>query len=218
MAKALYFGLDPSRYQKHSSYEVVHVPLLRIVPRPLDDPAIQQALASFDLISHVLFTSRTAVFWLHQYLAMHAYPPSLWQKKTLLAIGSATEGALEELPDLWRRKASCKPQEETSEGVCALLDTLSPPPPWLFWPHSALSRSLILEYLQEHKIPYQAPVLYDTLFVRPAVLPPLEEFTELVFSSPSTIDAFLQIYEQFPIGPKLVTIGPTTNRYLLNFI
>lgn len=214
MAKALYFGLDPSHYQKTSPYEVIHLPLIRIVPRSFEDPSIQQALACFDLVSHVLLTSRSAVFWWNQYLSQYAYPATRWVKKTLLAIGPATEKALEDLPNPWKRQATHKPEVETSEGICALLGELSPAPSLLLWPHSALSRSLIIECLEKRQIPYQAPILYETLPQQPAPLPLLEDFQELVFSSPSTIDAFLQLYPYFPDGLKLVTIGPTTEKHL----
>lgn len=214
MAKALYFGLDPGHYQKKSPYEVIHLPLIQIVPRPFEDPLIQQALDCFDLVSHVLLTSRSAVFWWNQYLCQSAYPTSGWLKKELLAIGPATEKALEDLPNPWNRKATHKPEIETSEGICALLQKLSPAPSLLLWPHSALSRSLIIECLEKRQIPYQAPIVYDTLPKHPTILPPLEEFKELVFSSPSTIDAFLQLYQRFPEGLNLVTIGPTTEKYL----
>lgn len=226
MAKVLYFGLDPSHYQKNSPYEVIHLPLIRIVPRPFADPSIQQALACFDLASHVLFTSRSAVFWWNQYLSQYlspylsqyAYSTAKWLKKELLAIGPGTEKAIEELPHPWKRQASHKPEVETSEGICALLDTLSPTPSLLLWPHSALSRPLIIECLEKRRIPYQAPILYDTLLQQPTILPLLEDFKELVFSSPSTIDAFLQLYQHFPEGLKLVTIGPTTKKHLLSLL
>ena len=214
MIKALYFGLDPLRYQKHSPYQIVHCPLINTLPRPFEEPSLQEAFACFDRVSHLLLTSRSAVFLWNQYLIQGACPVEVWQKKKVLAIGRATEEALQGLPSPWTCSASYKPQKETSEGICALLPLLSPQPSLLLWPHSALSRSTILESLHRLKIPYLAPILYDTVFEQPARLPPLEEFQVLIFSSPSTIDAFLQLYGSFPNHALLETIGPTTHQYL----
>ena len=43
----------------------------------------------------------------------------------------------------------------------------------------------------------------------------LLEFDEIFFTSPSTVDGFLNIFGAFPKnGPRLVSIGPITKAYL----
>ena len=214
MIKALYFGLDPLRYQKRSLYQIVHCPLIKTLSRPFEEPSLQQALACFNRVSHLLLTSRSAVFFFIFYLVQWACPVEVWQEKKILAIGGGTAEALRELPYPWTCSVSYRPQKETSEGVCALLQLLAPKPSFLLWPHSALSRSAIIESLQRLEIPYQAPILYDTVLEQPALLPSLEEFQVLIFSSPSTIDAFLHLYGSFPNHTLLETIGHNKKKYL----
>ena len=65
----LYLGLDPSRYPR----PVLHYPILKIVPRAVTVP---------DSYTHLLFTSRQAVFRWRE-IASEPWPQSL-------AIGDAT--------------------------------------------------------------------------------------------------------------------------------
>jgi len=59
--------------------------------------------------------------------------------------------------------------------------------------------------------------LYRTVFQRPDPVPSLEEMEEIVFTSPSTVEAFLQIYGQIPKNIKITAIGPVTQNVLSKY-
>ena len=81
-------------------------------------------------------------------------------------------------------------EDESSEGVVAMLQQMSLEK--VLWPHSALSRRIIADYLGPKCHEW---VLYDTVNV----------FDEVIVTSPSTVDALLK---------HIVPIGNITKEYL----
>jgi uroporphyrinogen-III synthase len=190
MHRILYLGIDPSRYVHQGS--LVHCPIIQTVPRACDE-----ILSIWPNITHVLFTSPSAV---------RHWPLPLAGKK-LLAIGAVTAQAIKE-PSLIAPIA-------TQEGVIALLQTLDLG--YLLWPRSTKSRSTIADYLTAQKIRFHLFDLYETETLRPDPLPNLDSFDEIVFTSPSTVHAFLELYGFFPTRKKLTPIGPITAKEIDRF-
>lgn len=108
-------------------------------------------------------------------------------------------------------------KEETAEGMLPLLASLRPTD-FVLWPHSQLSRNIIPRFLEERKIPYAAPILYNTIPLHPKTPPPLDAFDEIIFTSPSTVESFISLYGTLPSNKKLTSIGPVTDQVLLNFL
>lgn len=204
--RILYVGLD---YPQHLEGSITHCPLIQIVPRSYQDEAISHSLSLFLAYTHVLITSKSAIPILMQYLPLFGYSQQDWQSKKILAIGQATAKEL--------AKNGITPfliaKEETSEGLIAELKAFSPSS-FFFWPHSSLSRPVIREFFQAQAFRYQECSLYDTKPRRPDSLPPLEAFDEIIFTSPSTIDAFMHFYGSLPENKSLRAIGPITEHHL----
>jgi len=184
MHRILYLGLDPSRY-KHSG-ELLHCPIIQITPNSLDE----ETKRVWPLITHVLFTSPSAV----------KYWPLPLIGKQIISIGAATASVLP-VPSITAPFA-------TQEGVIALLDTLDLSEAYLFWPRSSRSRAFLSEYLAGKKI--HVFDLYETTLRRPEVMPDLIRFDEIVFTSPSTVYAFLELFSFIPLDKKITSIGPVT--------
>jgi len=203
--RVLYLGLDPSRYE--GEHELTHLPLIRIEPRPLEG-VVKNAFLNFENFTHVLFTSRSAVAIFLDY----AQKLSLVDvhKKKYICVGTATAELLSDYQTLY-------PQEQTAEGVVELLKTLDLRASRIFFPHSKLSRPVIFQYLERNAISFQPLVLYDTVF-NPVNLPSLDEYDELVFTSPSTVHAFAKLTHQRPLPSRCVAIGPITKKVLNHFI
>ena len=188
MHRILYLGLDPSRY-KHSG-ELVHCPIIQVTPNPIDE----EISRVWPLITHVLFTSPSAV---------KHWPLSL-EGKTIISIGHATASMLL-VPSIIAPFA-------TQEGVIALLETLDLTNVYLLWPRSSKARPLLLEYLAERKT--HIFDLYETSLRRPEVWPDLTSFDEIVFTSPSTVQAFVRLFGSIPADKKITPIGPVTAKLL----
>lgn len=185
-SKILYVGLDPSRYPR----PVVHCPVIQIYPYAL--PAID-----WPAVTHVIYTSRVAAQLLPK--------P---EGKCVIAVGKATAEAL--------GGADYVACDERAEGVVALLESLALNKAHVLYPHSARSRPLIRDYLEEKHIPHTAFALYETRPRPEAVLPDLDAFDEIVFTSPSTVEAFVALCGTLP-AKRLTAIGPVTEKALEKF-
>lgn len=189
--KTIYFGLDPTRYK--SGGEIVHFPLIETQPFPF------RLVKNFLSRPHgrVLFTSRTAVSYYFQYADV--------RDKTYLCVGKATA---ERLGDFGLEAAHIA-DEPCAEGVIELLEQLDYED--ILYPHSAKARPLLPEYLKGKG--GTAFALYDT-YPLSTVLPDLSEFDQLVFTSPSTVEAFCALCKALPPREKCHAIGPVTQNAL----
>lgn len=181
----LYLGLNPPP-------GVFHYPVIRT--EKLDTPELQRAKELWPSFTHVIFTSQTAV----------RYWDLPLDGKTVIAIGEATASALS-VPSVLAPSA-------TQEGVIALLESLNLRNAYLFLPHSKRSRPNLEQYLIEKGISHFVLDLYDTVFQKPLPVPDLSLFDEIVFTSPSTVEGFLEIYGKLPLDKKLTSIGPVTEK------
>ncbi|WP_068469062.1 uroporphyrinogen-III synthase [Candidatus Protochlamydia phocaeensis] len=200
----LYTGLDPHHYQGKGN--VTHVPLIEIVPRPLSDPAIQPVLSQFAQYTHVIVTSKSTIPILQDYLCRLGFSLQEWAQKSTLAVGRATAAHLSACGIHPMRVA----KEETAEGLLYEMDSMSLKDAFFLWPHSAQSRPVLKNYFSRHKIAFQDCLLYDTLPHYPSYLPDVDAFDEIVFTSPSTVKAFVQIFGSLPAHKQLTPIGPIT--------
>ncbi len=191
--RTLYLGLDPSRYSK----KVTHYPIIETVPiQTLDEPT----KAAWHFATHILFTSRSAV--------KHWFALSSIAEQEVFAVGPGTLAALQEL----NVDATVAPFA-TQEGMIELLEATDLSKAYLFWPKSASARQVLGDYLKKRKLRFYAFDLYETRTQAPKPLPNLNDFDELVFTSPSTIAAFLQIFGAIPKHKKITCIGPVTEAF-----
>jgi len=204
--RQLYLGLNPSNYL--TTDLLTHVPLIKIVPVPLS--AVAESFKIFAHYTHILITSQSTIPLLLLYLKSLDLKIYEGQEKIFLAVGKTTAKALKEVGIF----VDSIPPEETSEGLISLFQQLDLQNAHLFWPHSALSRPVIRTYLLEKNIKFTECFLYTTETNYPAQLPKLTEFDEIIFTSPSTVDAFLQIFGSLPISKILTPIGKITAHYL----
>lgn len=182
--RILYLGLRPKAGTFH--YPVIRTEFCA---------ELSEAFELWPQFSHVIFTSQTTV----------EYWPGPWDKQ-VIAIGDATANAM--------RRRGARPliaPFATQEGVIELIKNIKG---YFFIPRSRLARSLLTDFLEEKKIPFYALDLYDTRFQKLEPVPNLDDFDEIVFTSPSTVEGFLRIYGRLPKGKKLSSIGPVTERAL----
>lgn len=208
--KILYLGLDPSHYQTDG--EVTHWPVIQIIPRPLSDEPLQKALKRFDDYTHIVVTSKSTVAILKEYLPLSGIPLESWTAKATVAVGKTTAKHL--------FACGISPiavaKEETAEGLIREIKQLDLSHAHFFWPHSSQARPIIKDFFEDNAIPYSSCALYDPEPHIPGILPVLGNYDEIVFTSPSTIDAFLKIFGKFPAHARLKPIGPVTASHLEN--
>lgn len=189
--RTLYLGLNPPAELPGQS--IVHYPVIRVEPASFELP---------DEYSHVIFTSKTAV---------NIVAGNLKNDVHIYAVGKATADAARQAGLYVRAIAT----PETAEGMVTLLQQQNLSHAKIFWPRSALARTLISDYCRDAKIALVDICVYSTHLIKPTPLPALCDFDEVVFTSPSTVDGFFAIYATFPSHLKVRVIGPVTKNYLM---
>lgn len=206
--KTLYLGLDPSRYSKDGL--LLHYPIIQTVPYSVAHPKLAAALHRFDQFSHLILTSRAAVKYLTEALEEVGSSALQLLGKQIFAVGKGTALAIENAGG----SVTAIAHPESSEGIVALLDQFDLSQSSLFYAHSDRARKVIRDALQARGLNYCVAPLYTTVVQKIEPLPDLEQFNEIVFTSPSCVEAFLEVFGDFPKDKKLVPIGTVTKAYL----
>jgi len=206
MKKVLYLGTDPS-YYKVKGAQIIHYPVIQIVPRM--DSYVQAAYSKLASYTHLLFTSKNTVQVFFQQLNSLGISKDLLEPITIIAIGQVTASYI-------KKHIHCSfiAEEETQEGMVVFLRTQSLEKTHFFFPRSSLSRNVIIDFFQKSKILFQDCFIYDTVTRKNQLAPHLEKIDEIIFTSPSTIKAFLEIFSAIPLDKKLTAIGPITQKAL----
>lgn len=208
----LYLGLNPEHYAANG--EITHWPIIQIVSRPLTDPFLREALHHFAHYTHVIVTSKSTVTILKDHLLHLNIDLQQWKVKATLAVGQVTAKHLKSVGIVPLKIA----QNETAEGILEELKQLPLEKANIFWPHSSQARQVIKDFLVEQNIQHTTCVLYDPKPRPPSQLPSLDHFDEVIFTSPSTVQAFFTFFEQLPSSLSLVAVGPITARFLKSIL
>lgn len=199
--KCLYLGIDLPDAPHDTIY--VHAPIITIIPRDPHLKEIADAFREIPRYTHVIFTSKNAVRLFFMFLPHFNYSID---HLNMIAVGKKTA----ELLTRYHVEKITLTENETAEGVVNLLETLELENSYLFWPHSALSRPLISYYLNSKKIPHRSCIIYDTQEKAEYPFPSLDTIDAIMFTSPSTVTAFLKYYKSLPKDKELIAIGPIT--------
>lgn len=199
----LYLGLDLPL--KPLPGNIIHYPIIRIIPRPLH--SIKHAFNLISECTHLLFTSKTAVR-----LTCDHVPLASLQSKQIFAIGEATAHELSR----YSLSASKIAKTETAEGVIDLLKEETQSDICYFWPHSSKSRPVIRNFFKENGLRFVECELYDTEVNDQDPLPDLGNVDEIFFTSPSTVEAFIKLFGILPRNKVLSAIGPITQASIDN--
>jgi hydroxymethylbilane synthase len=206
MPKALYLGPE-FPLKAFPGRKITHCPIIETIPR------ISHDLGDWHSYTHLILTSKTAVTMLAALLRKANISPHTIGKKTVIAVGQATAEMV--------RAFGANPliaREETAEGVVEVLNKISLDHAHFFWPHAALSRPIIENALKEKGACFTTCILYDTLPVANPPLPPLSDFQEILFSSPSTVSAFFSAIPKPPHHLQFTPIGRITHEALANHV
>lgn len=84
----------------------------------------------------------------------------------------------------------------------------------IIYPHSSLSPEDIPLALQELGFSVKSFVAYKNVMPEHPRLVNLNHFKRIVFTSPSTIDNFIELYDKLPKNTEFITRGPITQKHL----
>lgn len=204
----LYLGLEVPQEIHARATSVVHYPVIQIVPRSIDEPDIQQAFKNLKKYSHLIFTSKTAFNLFCELSNKFGENFVSLLELEVIAVGVATGRLIKQKGF----KKVVVATDETAEGVVKILSETPLKGAYLFWPHSEQARPVIRDFLKQFN--HNACPIYKTISSCPQPIPELSKVDEIVFTSPSTVDAFLKIYGRIPNDKTITPIGPITAQHL----
>lgn len=208
MKQVLYLGIDPTHFKTDG--QVIHYPIIRIVPRSEDDPGVVALFENVRQYTHIIFTSKSAVCIFFLYMEKKGMHRSCLMRVQMIVIGEVTA--------LHLRRHGFEPvmiaNNTTQEGIIEALDTLDWEGVYFLLPRSSLSRSVLVDFFDQNHIRYDAVDLYDTVISETAPIPNVESMDEIVFTSPSCVEAFYSLYGCIPEQTRCIAIGPITQAAL----
>ncbi len=210
MKKVLYLGTSPL----HSGYkpeEVIHYPVIRIVPKTVEDESICRCFSILHKFSHILVTSKNSVEVLWALAKQLDVDMKMYVANKCISIGPVTSSYLREKGVVPLVEA----EENTQEGVVACLTRLLSRDAYLFYPRSSLARPFLENYLRSSLVSYEVLDLYDTVFQALEPKPLLDEIDEIIFTSPSTVEGFFSVFSKIPSNIQLTFQGPITKNFFL---
>ena len=197
--RTLYTGLS------NSNPEFIHTPLIAIHERR-DKREILESIHRLNEYDYLLFTSRYAVkYW----FATLKESGHVLTKTKIISIGNTTTNALKEEGVT----IIIQVEKDDSYGVLDYFCT-QPRGKRILFPRSNLGLEILPEGLKKLGFRVDLVTAYDN---QPSVNPlrvNLDNIQRVVFTSPSTIDNFIQLYGTLPSHIEYVTQGRITANHL----
>lgn len=204
----VYTGTQPEKYQ--SLGRVIHLPMIRIAAAEIpeaDARKLAEDLPSYDM---VLLTSRFAVK--HFIELVHRCPgmPEVLKDKDIVVIGRDTAQALMDAGYHPRHIA----QAETSRGMLELLTgKYELKGRRILFPRSNLPNPFLKTELGKRGAQVTELTIYVNTPTEKAVLPE-GKIDKIIFTSPSTVQSFLEKYQTIPAQWAILSKGPVTQQAL----
>ena len=186
--------------------EVIHQPLIEI--KRTSEEALKEKITQLKNYDWLFFTSRYSVQFFFETLHGMGKDSRLLGNIRVASVGRVTSEALKTagiIPDI-------QPEDESSEGLLRLIQEKQIKPGKVFIPRSNLGLKVLPEGLQKLGWQVETFAIYENRM--PDNLQPIDlnEIDTIVFSSPSCVTNFLQLYGAFPEGKKYVFRGRETEK------
>lgn len=204
----LFLGTHPEGYR--SLGQLIHWPMIKISPVVFNRQKKGELFRAFEKSSIVLLTSEYAVEHLLRLLKGLKGHERLIREKDFVVIGGHTAQALLDKGIHPKVIAS----EETSEGMFAeLKKRMALQNREIFFPRSSLPNPYLKDALTKAGARVHQFTIYRNEKTSKRPLPDLDIHT-VVFTSPSTVDAFIKDYGEIPSSWDVLCKGPASQRAL----
>lgn len=203
--KILFTGTNLGKYA-HLGY-VFHQPMIEL--RPLKDyTETDLVIESIGSFAWLIFTSLYAVdYFLKRWFDLGKDSRKLAQVK-IASIGAVTTGRLREyglLPDL-------QAANESSEGLVSLFSELGIKGTKILIPRSNLATNFLPDTLEEMGNQVVRLTVYENTFPANNQKTEVENFDQVIFTSPSCVDNFIKVYGSLPQKPEIICRGKETQK------
>ncbi|MCR4769956.1 MAG: uroporphyrinogen-III synthase [Bacteroidaceae bacterium] len=203
--RTLFTGIteDIEKLRQHYGQDVVCTPLIEIT-EPDDINSLKEACKQLINYDYLLFTSRFAVR--HCISLCAQIPPTL----RIVSIGTTTTAEL--------HKAGISNVEQVdkdnSYGVVEWFEQQARGK--ILFPRSDIALPIICDGLKKLGFDVHAITAYKNRMPINPTKVNIDDFDQIVFTSPSTVNHFVELYRALPTNKKLVARGPITQQAINN--
>ena len=202
--KILLPGTHPEKY-RHLGI-IIHRPLIKSVP--LDDYAkADKVLKRLNTFNWIIFTSTNGVEFFFQRLNAIGFDTRSIGTAKVAAIGKTTAEKLRTFGII----ADMQPKLESSVGLLEEFKKISVENKKILLVRPKAGSSMLLDGLADFKAVVEAVMVYENIDIEPEEVD-FAFVDRILFTSGSTIRAFLKVYGSVPEGIKVFCLGqPTLN-------
>jgi len=206
--KTLFTGTNPLKYKKYDN--LVHIPFIQITKKPLNSETRKAILSDWDI---VLFTSRYSVQIFVSYLFELQLDVRWFFGKIVVSIGHSTSDVLKS----FGIRDDFQSQKEDSNGVLDLFLNSRFLRKKVLLPRSELGLNIIPEGLKALGYEVNALAIYQNSLPDDFQKPELKKYETIIFTSPSCVNNFVQVYGHIPKDKKFVFKGQHTENEFNNY-
>lgn len=198
--------------QNRAGEQIIHTPLIEL-KKVVMDSHDRRMLLRFDY-GWIVFTSRHGVRFFFEMLDEAGVDIRRLSHVRIASVGAVTSQTLSEyhlFPDF-------ESPTDSAEGVLEYFRTHPADDKRILLPRSNKKLSFLSDGLRSMGYQVTDITVYENRIKRDAGKVTLRDFSKILFSSPSGVEAFKEIYGEFPEGALLVAKGETTSTKLQEFV
>lgn len=206
-ANILFTGLNPDNYKEYGN--IIHIPLINIVAHRLSDDEVERLKSRFQQYDIILFTSKYAVEHFFNLTESVGIELSKIKLKVFVVIGHNTAASLREK----QIEPNLIANIETSEGLFEQMkEEFNLPGQRILFPRSNLPNPYLKDRLTESGCEVDELTVYENIKPEKKDLP--DQINAVFFTSPSTVDNFIDDYQSIPEEWEILCKGPVTLKRL----
>ncbi len=187
--------------------KVVHQPLISI-EKIWSDKYAKEIIDDLSTYDWLFFTSRYSVVFFFEWLEELGRDSRYLSALKIAAVGQVTANALAE----HGIRADMIPDEESSEGLLRVIAERKIAPAKVLLPRSESGLPVLPDGLQQAGWDVTVLPLYQNKMPEGLQALDLQQFNKIVFSSPSCVSNFLQLYGHFPDHVEFIFRGRETEK------
>jgi len=205
--KILVTGTNPGKYEYLG--EIVHTPLIEIMPL-WDYSFIRNELPPKNDFDWIIFTSKHAVRYFLQALSDNDIDIRWLTGSRIISIGAATSRELKSCRLLYDLEA----EKESTAGIVDLFIDRNLAGSRILLPCSEIAPDTLPYYLESRGFKVTPIVVYRNVQPKDMQYVDLDEIDIVVFSSPSGVRNFKNMYKKLPGHIQVISSGEVTNKAL----
>lgn len=188
---------------------ITHTPLIRI-EKIANNKKLQTSLAEISTFDWIIFTSRYGVRYFFEALIDQGLDARILATLKIASVGKTTSAELLK----YNIRPDVESPTESAEGLVAFFEKEKLIGQRILLPRSDKGLKYLSSSLEKQGNSIEDVPVYTNEANLEAEKTDLSLFQKIVFTSPSSVDAFISLYGEFPAAAQLIARGKTTEEYI----